>query len=112
MYKSRFYRVLATILAIAILTSAGSALTMVLWNAIIPGVCGFQTINFVEALGLLALGLTLSGGITIPLAAMLHLLHPGHRKRSHELRERWKNMSDEDRRAFMAARGFTMHDKQ
>ncbi len=73
-----------------------SALTMLLWNAILPSVLGTGTIGFFQAAGLLILGRLLFGG----LGAMHFLSGHSHRRGGH-MHERFSNMSMDDRRRVM-----------
>jgi hypothetical protein len=75
-----------------------SAVTMLLWNALLPQIFGIASINFWQALGLLALSRILFcrfGG-----------RHPfgthgmGHATRN-AIREKWMNMTPEERKEFI-----------
>ncbi len=105
MRHSRFIHFAGALTGAALLVAAGSSVVMWLWNFVMPDVCGFGFITFWQALGLLALGLTMSGGMLLLLAAVAHPLHPDHRSR-HDLRKRWLSMSEAERREFFASRGF------
>ncbi len=89
----------ATILALF----AFSALLMVLWNALIPDIFGLTTINYWQALGLAVLSKMIFGGLPD--------------RRSHDFnerrerfwgnspaREKWMNMSAEEREEFIKRR--------
>jgi hypothetical protein len=73
------------------------ALVMLLWNALLPGLFGLPVLNYWQAAGILLLVRILSGGLG----------HNLHRNGSHfrgpgnELREKWMNMSDDERKEFM-----------
>lgn len=82
---------------------------MALWNAIITPVCGFLTITFWQALGLLTLGLTLSGGMIVAIAMLAHAFNHHHAANRDELYRKWHSMTDEQRREFIASRGFSAH---
>ncbi|MDR1414662.1 MAG: hypothetical protein LBI96_02535 [Odoribacteraceae bacterium] len=70
-----------------ILLSAASAAVMLLWNALVPGIFGLPTVTYLQALGLLVLTRLLVGGI-----------HHGHPRGREILRDRWRGMSEEERR--------------
>ena len=74
-----------------------SALVMVLWNAIIPGITGWKEINYWQAAGLLILGRILSGRFG---PAM------NHRRKSpamlRKFREKFANASPEEKEALKA----------
>jgi hypothetical protein len=67
---------------------------MLLWNAIMPDIIGCAPLNFLQALGLLVLCRILFGGFR-----GRHSGGPSW-KRGVEWRERWKNMSEEERAAM------------
>lgn len=106
MRHSGFKHAVGSILMLSVLAGGGTLIVQALWNSIVTSVCGFAALSFWQALGLLALGLTLSGGMLIPLFAVMHLFHPAHRDRRHELINKWRKMSEEQRREFLASRGF------
>ena len=74
-------------------TAGFSAVTMLLWNALLPDIFGIATINFWQALGLLVLGRLLFGG----LGAMSHL----HDHHHNSIREKWLKMKPEERKEFI-----------
>ena len=66
-------------------------LVMHLWNWLLPGLFGWHTISFWQALGLLLLSRILFGGIG-------H--HGGGHRRRWEMKERWEKMTPEEREKF------------
>lgn len=72
-----------------------SAVVMYLWNAIIPGITGWKTINYWQSAGLLILGRLLSGRFGPP---------GNHRNRSRfmmgRFREKFANATPEEREAL------------
>ena len=81
------------------LVLAGIALftyvTMLLWNALLPDIFNLTTINFWQALGLLALTRLLFGG--------MHSNWKKNRTSGHfdsELRNKMKNMTPEEKKEF------------
>lgn len=112
MHHSKFLHGFGTLAIIAIIATAGSFIVMGLWNSIITEVCGFHTVSFWQALGILTLGLTLSGGIFMLFAAVAHAVFGHHRydvKR--ELFKKWHSMTDEQRREFLTSRGVSIEKK-
>ena len=79
-------------LVIAVLTG----LTMYLWNNLAVPIFGLPLIGFFQALGLMILGRLLTGGFG-PRGGGFG---PGHARRRY-MRERWKNMSAEERVQYM-----------
>ena len=71
-----------------------SAVTMLLWNALMPSIFSIATINFWQALGLLVLGRILFGGLG---SGAINHLHDHHHN---PVRERWFKMTPEERREF------------
>lgn len=67
----------------------GGLAVMLLWNAILPQVLSAQTVNYWQALGLLVLARILFGGGGMK--------RPGGGGWQHKSREKWMNMTDEDR---------------
>jgi MinD superfamily P-loop ATPase containing an inserted ferredoxin domain len=74
-----------------------SAATMLLWNALLPNIFGITTINFWQALGLLALVRILFGGMGGN--AMKHLHR--HHHQNHPMRDKWLKMTPEEREKFI-----------
>jgi len=78
---------------------------MLLWNALMPQIFAFPQISYLQAAGLLILARLLFGG-----TAGDWRNHGGHRgagrdgrlfDHGNKLREKWMNMSDEERKEFM-----------
>ena len=81
----------------ALFIAAAGYLVMALWNAVLPAAAGLHPIGFLQGLGLLVLARILFGGL---------------RSRGHgrwhwraRMRERWQQMSPEEREQFRAACG-------
>jgi hypothetical protein len=81
-----------------------SVIVMLLWNWLMPAIFRLGTINFWQALGLLALARILFGG-------MMGKHWEKHKKWHHHnaLRNKFMKMSDEERKDFMKRR-FLQHD--
>jgi len=76
------------VLAVAVL----GFVTMTLWNWLMPDLFGWRAIGFGQALGLLILSRLLLGGF-----------HGGpgrHMRWRHRMRERWEQMTPEERERF------------
>ena len=89
-----------------------AAATMLLWNAFLPGLFGLPVINYWQAVGLLALARILFGGFGHIRGHHGHGHHGRcrgydeigrgeHRHGVNRLREKWMNMSDDERREFI-----------
>lgn len=68
------------------------AVVMALWNWLMPGLFGWHTIDFWQAVGLLVLSKILLGG-----------MRGGHGHRMHwraRMAQRWGEMSEEERQKF------------
>lgn len=93
----------ALVLLIAIPSLAALAITG-LWNAILPSVCGFATISFIQGLGLFALGLLpVAGGFWLGLLLVGGGMHlTGHHRNAWH--KRWHSMTEQERRDFMRRR--------
>jgi hypothetical protein len=76
---------------------------MLLWNALLPGMFGLFALNYWQAVGLLLLSRILFGGFG-PGRFMTHVSQ-GRDERlfrhGNPLREKWMNMTNEERRAFI-----------
>ena len=102
MKKKGFGHAVMALLAVA---GFGAAI-MLLWNALLPNIFGIASINFWQALGLFALSRLLFGGLGA--GAMKH----AHRHHHASIREKWMNMSPEQRRKIIDKRrhfGFGEH---
>ncbi len=81
--------------AIAVGTALGGVV-MLLWNNLLPELFGFRKISFWQALGLLALCRILFGNF----GGGRGYGRDGMRRRGQIMREKWNNMTDEERNAF------------
>lgn len=93
-------RGLKIVLLGVILLAAISGAVMLLWNWLIPGIFGLACINFWQALGLFVLARLLFGRLGF-----------GHGRRmmhgkmgENPIHEKWKNMTPEERIAFIQKR--------
>ena len=80
------------LLAFAAFVTLGGWVVMSLWNWLLPPLFGWRVIGFWQALGLLALSRILFGGLG------LHGHAASNSRR--RMRERWENMSPEERERF------------
>jgi len=92
MRHSHFFGLIFIVAAIA----AFAAATMLLWNWLMPAIFGLPLLTYWQAAGILVLARLLFGGI----GHHGFLGHGGY-NRGHKLREKWLNMTDEERKAFM-----------
>lgn len=82
-----------------LLIAAGfSAIVMLLWNWLMPSIFGLITINFWQALGILALARILFGRGGKMLHKLFHNPHHNH------IHDKWAKMSPEQRREFIEKR--------
>ncbi|MDR3237289.1 MAG: hypothetical protein LBT84_02170 [Spirochaetia bacterium] len=94
----KLYAVKFVLLAIAALAGF-SALTMILWNIILPNIAGLPAIDYGQAVGLFLLSRLLFGGIGGGKLLAFGFAHKHHHYRNH-LRDKWKGMSDDERKEF------------
>lgn len=71
-----------------------SALVMVLWNALVPGITGWKPVNYWQAMGLLVLARILSGRFGPPMG------HRGRPSMINRFRERFAHASPEEKEAL------------
>jgi len=88
---------LKVVLFVVVAVGLAGAAVMLLWNALLPVLFGWQTITFAQAVGLLVLSRILIGGLRGGWG------HRGHWRA--RMAERWERMSDEERAQFRAAMG-------
>ena len=93
-------RILVVILWGGLILAAFGAIVMLLWNLLIPGILGFASINFWEALGLLVLTRILFGRF-VP--GRMFMGRKEGRDRN-PIREKWMKMTPEERREFVDRR--------
>jgi len=95
MNKTFWFRIMGIAAFIAMI-AAFSVVAMFLWNALMPEIFGLKALSYWQALGLLVLARLLFGG-----------LGPGHWRghggfhHKNALREKWMNMTDDERKEFM-----------
>jgi len=81
------------------------AAVMLLWNALMPQIFDIPQISYLQAAGLLVLARVLFGGIgdeRLGYAARQRVRGDGHLfHHGNKLREKWMNMSEEERKEFM-----------
>ena len=99
--KFRFVGIGVVIAILAFI--AFGVVVMLLWNALMPRIFGLPELDYLQAVGLLILTRILFGGMEGGLR-MRHGAGGGERLFGHgnKLREKWMNMSDEERKEFIA----------
>ncbi|MDR0385363.1 MAG: hypothetical protein LBH60_04740 [Prevotellaceae bacterium] len=99
---NRYLHILFHVLKGTVAIAGFGFVIMLLWNALVPSVLGVAAINFWQALGLFALCRILFGsfGCGFQKFAGRNGYHRNH------FREKWHNMSDEERREFIKNRHF------
>ena len=97
LFKFRFAGVVIMLVMFAVF----GVVVMLLWNGILPGLFGFPMLNYWRAIGILLLARILVGGLGHNLNN--HYGHPNgshFRGQANELREKWMNMNDDERKEF------------
>lgn len=78
------------------------AVVMLMWNALMPSIFALSQISYPQAVGLLILARLLFGSMGGRHSHALHHGWSGHLLRhGGKLREKWMNMSDDERAEFM-----------
>lgn len=106
--KKKFFGALIFLAVFA----AAIAIVMLLWNALIPSIIGWTSINYWQAAGLMILSRFLLGGFgrfgKFGRFGHHHHHDRGHHKRKKEemiaLREKMKDMSRDERREYIRER--------
>jgi hypothetical protein len=94
MRKHRFFTALKIVSIAIVVGVALGFIIMHLWNWLMPGIFGLPPVTFWQALGLFVLGKLLLGGFH---------RHGGGRPRwGRQMRERWEQMTPEERERFRA----------
>jgi hypothetical protein len=93
MKHHRFFRTLKILLIVVIAGAVLGFVIMHLWNWLMPSLFGLNVITFWQALGLFVLGKLLLGGFH---------RHGGRPRWGRQMRERWAQMSTEERERFRA----------
>ena len=92
--KRRFFFFIPFLIAAAVLLFGG--LVMWLWNNILPAVLGVGALTFWQAVGLLVLCRILFGGFRVGPS------RGRWSRNNNQWRQKWMNMSDEEREQFQA----------
>jgi len=96
--KFRFTGILMMLAAAAVFGAA----VMLLWNALLPQIFVLPRIGYLQAVGLLVLTRLLFGGIGGWGHGGRRALKEGHMfGHGNKLREKWMNMSEEERKEFI-----------
>ena len=95
------FRFAGTFLMLVMIAAFGAAV-MLLWNALLPDLFGFQALNYWQATGILLLVRILAGGLGHGFAWNGGRRdNPLYRGEANKLREKWMNMSEEERKEFV-----------
>ena len=97
--RTRIFKFIGGFIAAA---TGFSAITMLLWNALLPSIFGISAINFWQALGLLVLGRILFSGIGGGGGGFTHMHGMMHDKKRNFIREKWMKMTPEERKEFFS----------
>jgi hypothetical protein len=93
-FRSRAVKGIAILAMIALVLGGLGLVVMLLWNALVPALFNGPLLQYGQALGLLVLSRILFGGLRV-------LGGRGHWRQRH-LRERWEQMSPEERAQLRA----------
>jgi hypothetical protein len=92
-----FFRHSPSLVFIIAAIAAFAAVAMLLWNWLMPAIFGLPLLSYWQSVGILVLTRLLFGGIG-------HRGHFGNDfHHNHKLREKWMNMSEEERKTLMGA---------
>jgi len=97
--KTKGFKIIGFALLAVAAVAGFSLAVMLLWNAIIPGIFGLGIINFCQALGLLVLTRILFGGFGHGMGRRC-----GGMGYKNAIREKWMNMTPEERKEFVKRR--------
>jgi predicted membrane chloride channel (bestrophin family) len=97
--KANWNRGLKFALFVVLAIAVSSLLVMVLWNWLVPTLFGLPAISFLQALGLLILTRILFGGF-----------RGHHFYRRWRMKQRWKQMTPDEREKFRKGRGLSSDD--
>lgn len=86
---------------IAIVPAGAGYGIMWLWNHLLPAICGFSAISFIQGVGLFFLGQLLSSGFIVGIFLAGGL---GHATRHYRHHNRWHEMTAEERNEFIEQR--------
>ena len=96
--KFRFTGAFIMLLMIAVF----GAVVMLLWNALMPQLFGLPALNYLQAAGILLLIRILFGGLGGAFSHRgIQRAETHFRGHANKLREKWMNMSREERREFI-----------
>jgi len=94
--KFRFTGILMMLAAAAVFGAA----VMLLWNALLPQIFALPQIGYLQAVGLLVLTRLLFGGLG-GWHGGRNVRGEGHLFHGNKLREKWMNMSEDERKEFI-----------
>ena len=94
MKQYQFLKAIKVLLFVVVAGALLGFIIMHLWNWLMPAIFGLGLITFWQALGLFVLGKLLLGGF--------HRHHGGRPRWNRHMRERWDQMSTEEREKFRA----------
>ena len=90
-----------------VMVAVFGAIVMLLWNALLPELFTMPALNYQQAVGLLLLARILFGGL-FGGQGYSHAAHgglrggPGFHQHGNKLREKWMNMSEDERKEFLS----------
>ncbi len=93
MHSHRLEKAVKLVLFIAVAATALGFIVKGLWNVLMPPLFGWHSVTFWQALGLLLLAKLFFGGFH-------GRHHPGRSRWKNRMRERWEQMTPEEREKF------------
>ena len=103
-FSKRALLTLTSVVIFAAVSLVFGVAVMLLWNWLLPPIFGLPSINYLQAVGLFVLARILFSGVGCGFADNGHrrgrLLFGGYSHQDNPFREKWLNMSDEERKDF------------
>ncbi|MFR2068804.1 MAG: hypothetical protein ACLS4S_00890 [Bacteroides nordii] len=112
MRRRNFWHILRGIAIIALITAVAAAIVMLLWNALIPSVIGWDAVNYWQAAGLLILCRILFKGFGHHHPLSAHRNSFRFDKEHMEMHERMRHMSWNDRKAYIRNCMAKLHEQE
>ena len=97
-------RLLIVPIMLAMIALFGVAI-MLLWNILMPQIFGLPVLNYWQAVGLLLFTRILLGGLGLGNGFTRHGPGAPYSRHGNKLREKWFNMSEDERKEFMEKEG-------
>ena len=112
MRRRNFWHILRGIAIIALITAVAAAIVMLLWNALIPSVIGWNAVNYWQAAGLLILCRILFKGFGHHHPLSSHRGSFRFDKEHMEMHKRMRHMSWNERKAYIRNCMAKLHEQE